>query len=197
MKTIYELFIEAIQKPSDINQLLPIIYHYACNCETITEFGIRDGNSTLALLASKPKCLKSYDINKCDLKDILEEADREFLSFKFYQETNDLLIEIEPTDLLFIDTDHQYNQLWYELKLHSDKVNKYIIMHDTTSFADKDMNNGLTRNQWVELYKDVYPRINKSGLWTCIQDFLLEHTEWVLDSRLTINNGLTILRRLR
>ena len=49
-------------------------------------------------------------------------------------EESTLDVEIEETDLLFIDTEHTYSQLLNELTLHGDKARKYIVLHDTATF---------------------------------------------------------------
>jgi hypothetical protein len=44
-------------------------------------------------------------------------------------------VTIIPTDMLFIDTLHTGEQLETELERHHDKVMRYIVLHDTTTFA--------------------------------------------------------------
>ena len=44
-------------------------------------------------------------------------------------------IDIEETDLLFIDTLHTYDQLAAELARHGMKARRWIVLHDTTTFA--------------------------------------------------------------
>jgi hypothetical protein len=48
-------------------------------------------------------------------------------------------VDIEPTDLLFIDSKHTNKHLRAELSRHKDKVRKYIIFHDTTLFGGEIM----------------------------------------------------------
>jgi hypothetical protein len=45
---------------------------------------------------------------------------------------SDLEIEIDPCELLFIDTVHTEDQTFNELTLHADKVSKYLVFHDIT-----------------------------------------------------------------
>ena len=70
-------------------------------------------------------------------------------------------IEIEETDLLFIDTWHCYDQLKAELRIHSSKAKKYIAFHDTHSYGMKDegTNTGL-------------------GLLPAIIEFMVENPKW-------------------
>jgi hypothetical protein len=77
--------------------------------------------------------------------------------------------EIEPTDLLFIDTDHTYVQCSQELRQHSYKVKKFIIFHDTTTYGAE---------------------LNKA-----IEEFLEKNNDWMLREKLLNNNGLTIIAR--
>ena len=44
-----------------------------------------------------------------------------------FTEADVLKIEIEETDLLFIDTYHAYQQIKGEFELHGNKAKKYII----------------------------------------------------------------------
>jgi hypothetical protein len=40
-------------------------------------------------------------------------------------------VEIEPTDLLLIDTLHVYEQLQAELRRHAGQVRKYVVLPGT------------------------------------------------------------------
>ena len=124
---------------SDINEHLPTIIRYGQECDHITEMGVRSILSTWGWLAAAPKKkLISYDLQNPsnwggNINDVEETAKAYGIDFEFI-EADVLKIDIEETDLLFIDTWHHYNQLTAELKKHSDKVKKYICFHDTTSY---------------------------------------------------------------
>ena len=96
-----------------------------------------------------------------------------------YIKANVLDIEISETDLLFIDTLHTYSQLAKELALHSSKVKKYIVLHDTYTF-------GLSGED---------PR-DKKGLLTAVIEFLINSPNWKFKMFKTNNNGLTVLERI-
>lgn len=167
------------EHPSDINEHLPTLKKYASECEHVTEMGVRTIVSTWALLAGKPKTMVSIDINEIDCSSVKKAAGRT-TAFSFIK-GDTLEIDINETDLLFIDTYHNYNQLIAELKRHADKVRKYIILHDTTTFADVG---------------ESYDGVSRLGLWPAVTEFLGEHGEWVLRERFENNNGLTILERI-
>jgi hypothetical protein len=179
--------------PSDINEHIPTLIEYASECETITEMGVRAITSTWAFLGAAPKRLISYDIENpskwgADINMVYDVAKQYGLNYKFIK-GNVLKLNIEETDLLFLDTWHAYCQLKAELDTHSSKAKKYIIMHDTTSYEFRD--EPLTsENAW-----EGAPPTGK-GLWAAVTEFLESTDEWVLHKRYTNNNGLTILKRI-
>lgn len=181
MKLIKEKYYELCNTKSDINEHLPTLLKYASKCDHITEFGVRDIVSTYALLLGMPSKMISYDINQCPvdkLNDIYHSVEG-FIDFQF-KIGNTLEVEIEETNLLFIDTLHNYNQLSEELKLHGNKANKYIIFHDTTSY---------------EWYGESYDGIPRKGIWPAIEEFLAKNNHWKIEERFKNNNGLTVLSR--
>ncbi|MCB1712717.1 MAG: hypothetical protein KDH96_09665 [Candidatus Riesia sp.] len=171
---------------------MPVLKEYAEKCSHITEFGVNAANSTAALLAGFPQTMRSYDIQTLkelheagDLEFLLEAAQENNIDFQFINKSS-VQIEIEPTDLLFIDTWHVYLQLIQELRLHYSKVRRYIIVHDTEIFKDKDIR--------INYRNEESPG---RGLMTAINDFLNEHSEdWRIKKHYTNNNGLTILERI-
>jgi hypothetical protein len=176
-----------VSTPSDINEHLPVLKDYALKCETIVEMGVRTACSTAALLSARPKKMTSYDVlpswNGIRYPKIVEElARRSKIDGWSFVNANVLRVEIESTDLLFIDTLHTFNQLTKELALHASKVKKYIVLHDTTTFEYR----GEDGSQF--------------GLWNAVLNFLENNeTEWEIVERRTNDNGLTVLgkRRLR
>jgi hypothetical protein len=172
-------FLWACSQPTAINQLLSVMRDTASGCQHITEMGVGDGWSTLAWLIVQPTQLVCYDIaaQKCagQLHPI---RGRTEIDWHFGVRAGDSLnVEIEDTDLLFLDTCHNYPQLRGELRRHHTSVRKYILMHDTTTFADHNEQN------------------QPPGLWLAIEEFLREHHSWFILERFTHNNGLTILQR--
>lgn len=167
-KEIEAKYQEFCNTPSDINQHLPKLREYYDQCESITEFGVRTCCSLLAALASSAKKVIAYDILDVWVPKV------EKLTFIC---ADDLKVEIEETDFLFIDTMHSYKQLKAELTLHAAKVNKWIGMHDTT------------------IYKLHSEDGSAPGLMQAIMEFLAECPEWELTYMSVENNGLTVLSR--
>jgi len=189
------------QTPSDINQHLPTIIKYGQECEHITEMGVRGILSTWGWLAASPKKLIAYDIENpshfnSNIQDVYDTAEAYNLDFTFIK-ADVLKIEIEETDLLFLDTLHVHNQLKSELKLHSGKVKKYICFHDTTSYENRNEVSLEHQPDYSAILGEGYD-INKQGLWPVVEEFLDQNKDtWRLKERFTNNNGFTIIERIK
>lgn len=169
---------------SDINQHLPILYEAAEECEHITEMGVRSGASTRAFLYANPKKYIAYDLYIDPDVDKLFEYCKSIGKDYSYIEADVLDIEIEETDLLFIDTYHCYEQLSQELKLHSNKVKKYIAFHDTFTYGRVGEN------------LDQQKFRGTKGILYAIEEFLEENKEWKIVHDVDYNNGLMIIERV-
>ncbi len=160
--------------PSDIYEHLPTLKKYAQQSDFIVELGVRYIVSTWALLAGHPKRLLSVDIEHpsvfgADIMEVYDLADAEGTSFEFVEKSS-LEIELPEHDFLFIDTLHEYNQLFAELTKHHNKVRKFIGMHDTNLAGD-------------------------NGMRQAINDFLDATPEWEIAEHFDNCNGLTVLKR--
>ena len=80
---------------------------------------------------------------------------------------------------MFIDTLHTYEQVITELKMHSNKVRKYILFHDTSPIPS-------SKKSFI-----VEKEVNKA-----IDEFLVTNKDWILKQRFTNNHGLTVLERI-
>ena len=87
-----------------------------------------------------------------------------------------LAVDIEETDLLFIDTWHVYDQLREELRRHAGRASRYVVLHDTTTFGERGEVAG------------------HAGLWPAVEEYLALG-RFALAARYENNNGLTVLRR--
>ena len=175
--TIDDLFSHAARTSSDINEHLPRMRQLGETCQHITEFGVRGGVSTIAWLAARPKVVICYDIEKhANIDQLAAIAVDANISFTFHLQ-NVLEVDIDSTDLLFIDTLHTYDQLKRELARHADKARKYIVLHDTEHFGQ------------------VGELPGTSGLWPAVEEFLVGNSEWRLLERRPNNEGLTVLAR--
>jgi hypothetical protein len=180
-RMIEKEFATAATTPGDIHEHVPVLYELAKGCNHITEMGVRTGVSTRAFLRADVKLI-SYDIvTDQKVVELMNNASSAGKDVKFI-EADVLNVEIEETDLLFIDTWHEYEQLKKELSLHANKVRKYIAFHDTNTYGLK--NEGGDNKQPTQ------------GLLPAIIEFLIENQNWRFKMFLTNNNGLTVLERI-
>jgi hypothetical protein len=187
---IQEKFEKKKNTVTDINQHLETIKKYASECEHVTEMGVRGIVSTWALLAAKPKKIVCYDVSNLNVSEPKKTAEENGIEFIFIN-ADVLTVSIEKTDLLFIDTLHRYLQLKKELETHASNVNKYIIMHDTTTFGTID------EPIYQPSCKLTGINSEKQGLVPALEEFLEseEGKNWTIKEVFTNNNGLTIIER--
>jgi len=168
----------AVRKSSDINEHLPMLSFLAEQCDHVTEFGVRTGESTLAFLHGL-RCkhdarLRSYDIN--DDYNVNQFHSMTLTDWVFVLASTLTIPKIEPTDLLFIDTLHSYTQVSQELALHGDQAKRWIAFHDTWTFGATGDNGG-------------------EGINKAIQEFMNARPEWRVVYHTHRNNGLTVIER--
>lgn len=173
-------YAQAALATTDINQHLPYLRQLADRCESVTEFGVRTGQSTRAFLVSNASQVSLYDLELdpgvCHLVKACATAGRAVS----YEVANTLQLTINHTDLLFVDTLHTYQQLLWELRRHSNQVKRYIALHDTHIFGTQDESGH-----------------QGPGLLPAVMTWLAEDRRWTVFSHHTINNGLTVLERIR
>lgn len=174
--TADELYRRACSQPSDIHSHLPVLHKYGSTVEHITEFGVRTGNSTAAFLCAAPERLIGYDVFRQPEVAALEAAARHAgVTFRFLLQDIRRLQEIEPTDLLFLDSVHTQEQVAFELGF-ARRVSRYIILHDTETFGTVGEDRG-------------------PGIWPAVAAFLRGSPDWELLSHDPRDNGLSILKR--
>lgn len=203
MATVDDVYEEALEASYsiDIREHLPVLREYASRCKIVTELGVRWVVSTWAFLAARPKVLRSFDIvhfsHYGKTPEFMRDAANEInVQFNFYNEDVLLTNNITETDLLFIDTVHNYKQLKMELKLHGNKANKYIIFHDTISFGECNEAVVTKNEEWSEELKNYYDSLeNADGINQAIIEFITENKQWKIEKVLSNNNGLLILSR--
>jgi hypothetical protein len=164
---------------SDIHAHLLRLAQLARECNHVTEFGVRSGMSTFSFLhglSNKSRAtLRSYDLG--DPYNIFESV-RPHIEIDWTFEHGSTLEApvIEPTELLFIDTLHNYAQVKGELERHGNQASKYIIFHDTVSFG-------------------IHGETGGPGINLAIQEFMRDNEQWQVFEHYDNNNGLTILTR--
>lgn len=154
----------------DIGEHLPYLKKMAAKCNRVVELGTRDGNSTIALYAGAKKSLISIDVAPFNglHRDLI---DKDGTKVFIFIQNSSLDIEIPDCELLFIDTEHTFEQLSEELKKHGNTPTKYIIFHDTVAFVTQ--------------------------LIPAITAFVTENPHWKIVEHFHNCNGLMTLKRIK
>ncbi len=174
-KTLDDAYHLAAETVSDINQHIPKLRELAAQCESVTELGNRQGVSTTALLAGQPKRFDTYDVRYSKAVQHLVAVRGETAMQMHVADA--LTVDIDETDMLFIDTQHTAEQLTAELARHAGKVRRWIVLHDTHIFGERGEGGG-------------------PGLLPALRHFMREKTEWSVISHTIVNHGLTVIGRL-
>lgn len=165
---------------SDISAHLPILEYFAnlSGVNSITEFGVRDCNSTSAFINSGAS-VRGYDqtTNK-DIEYLIELNRNGKLPgiFTFFNQST-LQGQINRTDILFVDTLHTYDQVKEELRLHAHNVDQYLIFHDTFSQWDRSLD-----------------KPGQEGIGRAISEYTAEG--WKLIYSVDFNHGLQVYERV-
>ena len=173
-----EAWYEQVAKaPSDINEHVPTLREYAARCDHVTEFGVRSGNSTVALLSGKPRRMVSYDVQHAPVTAAMKTLAAPATEYEF-RVGDSRNVEIEETDLLLVDSVHTAPHVMAELANTAGKVRKYLVFHDT-------------QPPWGETGEDGGP-----GVMPAIRAFLFQNREWTAIRHDLNNHGLMILSRV-
>lgn len=198
----------ACNKPSDINELVPILYEYAKQSQSIIECGVSEGNSSWGLF--KGLCDNTYTNKQyvqcdlptkhCEYEQTMKDLSKmKNIAHKFYRMSDlDIVFDDDVRfDLTFIDTWHIYGQLKRELSKYAPITNKYILMHDTATDGEvgESIRARTDVNEESKLTGIPVDEITK-GLRYAIEEFLQSHPEWKIDLVKHNNNGIVVLKRI-
>jgi len=199
--SLYTKYMSVVTTPSDINEHLPVLLRYTKQCSSVVECGVRDVVSSYAFaygLVDTPnnQYLMVDPKKSSQIEPFLNLCRDNGINASFVEQS-DLDCPLVQTDLLFIDTWHIYGHLKRELARWNTSVNKFIILHDTT--VDEWLGETV-RVGWDAVKQSRESGIPveeiRKGLWPAVTEFLNEHPEWIIEVRLTNNNGLTVLKRI-
>jgi len=168
---------------SDTVLHLPVLEYFASLCQHVTEFGVREGHSTVALMAGVGQSgeVHSYDIVESQMVTRFRAITLP-CKWHFYQgNTADPNLGVAETDFLYVDTLHTYEHVSRELSLWGRKARKFLAFHDTFTCGMVDASG---------------PNRRAKGILPAIEEFLASYPgEYTTAYRTDANNGLWILQR--
>lgn len=147
---------------------------YGKQCDHITEIGIGGGKSGTTWLYCKPKKLVGIDNRHTEVvKKLAEQVNIEYELIT----NNSKKIEIEQTDLLFLEGNHPMLHVLEELRIHSPKVKKYIIGNDINAEEEAGFTGYEVEAAFIK--------------------FLIGNKKWKLVDRIYVGSGLIIIKRVK
>ncbi len=187
-------YYEMIQVQGDIQEHIDTLRFLGGSVNHITEFGIRSGVSTLSWFLGGANIVVGYDLKILPslntIKNLTQKCNRQLI----LNEGDTAKVNIDPTDLLFIDSLHTGEHLRKELFRHHVKVRKYILLHDVESCGKPIPDNPFA---WSVYCLGGANLDHKEGLRPVIDEFLMKtHGDWVINFEKLNNNGLMMLERV-
>lgn len=169
----YEMF-KGVER--DINLHMPLLKNLASRVDTVTEFSGRR-ESFFAFAAAKPEKIRSWNMEGdpyvLRTVELLKEAG---CDIGYTQSMGEEVSKIEPTGLLFLDTEHTYDRVLDELMKFGKKTDHYIALHDTHIYG-------------------LHGSDGKRGVLHAISVFMSEFPEWGIYFHTDIQYGLTVLTK--
>jgi hypothetical protein len=205
MTTIEEGYKYAKDTPSNCNEHIETLAEYAEKCTSIVEFGVKEMITTWGFLKGlrfnkkKKRNLVCVDMAEKPphFDKVKELAAKNKIAMEFVHGRSEQ-VTIPKVDMISIDTEHHYAQLFRELEQHQAQVRKYIVILNTVV----DGKYGEVVRMCYHFEMDNFKELGYEqrdvcrGLLPAIQDFLKAHPEWKEVKFAPNNNGLTILARV-
>lgn len=163
----------ASQLRQAIGPHLPRLRALATGLQQVTEFGVRDGRSTTALLLGAAH-VTSYDVKTTDTARHLQEIAGDRWTYRLQDSRQ---APVEPTELLFIDSLHTFAQVDAELTRHAHSVSRYLAFHDTVMFGSAGEVRGTM------------------GIRPAIDNLMMRDPTWHIVSHDPQSAGLLVLER--
>ena len=188
---------------------MPVLRKLAAQCSSIVEFGVRRGDSTIALLRGLADggtgILQSWDIEPPRFSvPILPHG----IEWEFYQEPSERA-EIGKCDLLLHDSLHTYDQVKKDLAKHGSAIRKWLIFHDSivhASFGESEnlhkkvlklasQPSTLERMTQLQICEELFGR--GTGLRMAIDEFMIEDSGyWAIRAHYPATSGLLVLENM-
>lgn len=162
---------------------MPVLRALASDCEVCVEFGVRTGNSSVALLAGCKGKVYSYEIEvRPEWHRPIQEAagDKWVLTYQRSEQA-----DVPPCDLLLHDSFHNYAQVRAELEAHAGKVRKYLVFHDSVKNAISGGENHTRGNFNPDL----------AGFRLAVDELMIRDPSWFIKAHYPHSDGLLVLER--
>lgn len=178
---------------------LPRLRLLAGGMSTITEFGVKRGASSSAFLLG---LINAYSVGVLTSYDVVETPQARALALTVgeerwrYRIQSSLDAPREPTDLLFVDSLHTYDQTRAELERHADSVAKLLIFHDTMTFGCVGADGESGKQLWDYGRHRGQPVPDYAyGIRPAVDQLMMRDSTWRIMCHHLDSHGLLVLER--
>lgn len=169
---------------------LPRLRALADGLDIAVEFGVKYGASSSALLMGAKRVI-SYDIQAKPQAMELKAAANGRWDYRI-QDSREA--PVTESDLIFFDSQHDFDTLKAELDRHGDSARRYLVFHDATTFGEVAADGESGRQRWTYAPGVSVPR-EHWGIRPAIDFFMVEHSWWQIAARYVDSHGLLVLER--
>lgn len=199
VSSISEVYELNLYTATHVAEFLPTLKMLAQDCKSIVEIGASGLQATWGLLEGLKEsrqtqksflAIDQYAPKEFKIHEIKKAAHKEGIDFKYWS-VNDLYIQLEPVDMLYLDSIHTYRHLTTELASYESQVKKYIVIHNTGQiWGHRD------DPRFIDDYNENLLSLGKRGQVQAVIDFLSKNPQWQVYSHHEKGTGLTILKRV-
>lgn len=173
-----------------ISAHLPRLRALAEGLELAVEFGVKRGASSTALLLGARHVI-SYDVQETREARELERIAGERWEYRIQDSR---IAPCLTTPLLFIDSQHDCEQMRAELQQHANGVTKYIVCHDHVTFGSVGANGETGNHKWQYVKGQSCP-VDALGIRQALDELLIRDPTWRIVASYPESHGLLVLGR--
>ena len=188
--TLEEVYEQHCKSGTAIAAHLPRLRALADGLDVAVEFGVKRGASATALLLGAKRVI-SVDIQETPQARAIEAlADGRWL----YLIGDSRRADLPPSDLLFIDSQHDYAHVKAELQAHAHHVRRYLIFHDVSTFGEVAAVGETGKQAWQYTPGQSVPQAHW-GIRPAIDWLQIVDDSWRVKARYVDSHGLLVLER--
>jgi len=184
-----EIYRRHVAANTAISAHLPRLRALAEGCDVAVEFGVKRGASSSALLLGAKRVI-SYDIAATsearELKRLVPAWD--------YRIGDSREADVPECQLCFVDSLHTFDQVDAELG-HADKVSRYLVFHDVTTFGEVGAMGETGRQSWTYVAGRGSVPPEHRGIRPAIDELMIRDPSWRIVERRVESHGLLVLER--
>lgn len=188
--TVESIYASHCAGKTAISPHLPRLRALAEGCAVAAEFGVKRGASSSALLLGAGLVI-SYDIAETPQARELKQVAGDRWDYRIGDSRT---AELGEVSLLFIDSQHDYEQCHAELTAHADNVRRLLVFHDTITFGSVGARAESGEHKWQYKRGESCP-LNALGVRPAIDELMIRDPSWHILAHYPDSHGLLVLER--